>query len=222
MTIFDSEHERDFRTLITTTTSHFNDVVGNAYGIHVSLCDNSIESLSERYREVAKLGIPDRPGPFKQLAAFAVLSQEFDLFAYEAGPQQEPDLQIAWTPRLALWSLTGLSKALSLNGTSHPLLNPVLPTAHFQAEFINHLRSFLYGRLQAKAKPSSGLLLERILSTALTLEAASYAGDCRDSDFTNNASECLEKIAESQILADDIRFNDPTFLDIIGGIGLED
>jgi len=219
MIIFDHERIGLFESHLSKALQQFNDIAGAAYGVSCVLEEGAVESLSLLYSNIP--GLPESPGPFKQLAAFSVLSQEVKLFRFEPSVE-DAQLDIRWNARISLWCLSSIALTLRLNGDYHPIIVPVLPTPHFQAEFVNHLRSFFYGRLICEVETSVELLCERILSTALILEAASYAKNCTDQEFIKNAEDCLAKIAADQVLVDDIRFNDPNFLELAVGISLED
>ncbi len=219
MIVFDTQKITELESLLESSVLHFRESSGNAYGIICDVAKGSCEQLSSLYSRIG--GLPDSPGPFKQLAAFAVLTQEVRLFNFATRDSTE-DLDVVWNPRLTLWCLSAVATTLRLNGNHHAIVVPVLPTPHFQAEFINHLRSFYNGRILCGVETSTDLLSERILATALILEASSYAKDCSDEEFTRNAEDCLEKIAENPVLRGDIQFNDPEFLNLAIGIGLED
>lgn len=172
--------------------------------------------------------IIEGPGPFKRLGSFAILNQYtpcFELFdAASKNPLSEGP-RVIWSARVLLWLLPHYAAALRMDG--EPLrLSVGLPTAHFQADYLGYLRSI--GRrasIDPTIKDNKPLLIERILTSAMIIEGATYAstsGMEKLKDYIGTAQKCIQSL-ESRILhevAIDLSFNDPDFLSLGSGIGL--
>lgn len=213
--------------LLAKSVQSFNDAPGSAYSIIASLNTEALEVACGVFDRLAE-NLPESPGPFKRLAGLTILAQCHDLFLFEREvrsglPALTAEDHIVWAPRIAIWAIGDFAEAIAVNGNPEFLRAFEMPTPHFQVEFIALLRNFAYGAKSVRC-PEDALLLERISSTALILEAAAYATQDRQGHYINTgaaAEACLLAVAEDPILREDVRFNDPNFLNMAVGIGLD-
>lgn len=217
------------RALLDTAIRRFNDISGAAYSVLASVNEENLRECCRAFDRIAQLGFPPEPGPFKRLGAFAILSQAYQPFGISASVPERPlppHADLIWPARLVVWTLPVFAASLELNDDAGPSIGDVLlPTPHFQVEFIAYLRNMANGAKETKVAPDDGLLLERSTATGLMLEACAYIPHTiphTDTSFYSKAASCLDSIAADELLRDDWKFNDPNFLDLAVGIGLED
>lgn len=215
--------------LLATGLKRFNDITGQAYAIEVEIHEENLRSCCAAFDRIAKIGFPEQPGPFKRLGAFAVLAQAYAPFLVKSNQLARvlpENADIVWGARLVVWTLPVFAASLELNNDNGPSIGDVLlPTPHFQVEFIAYLRAMAHGQAELKLTVDDHLLLERSTATGLMLEACAYVPRRiahTDTGFYSKAASCLEAIADDELLRDDWKFNDPGFLDMAVGIGLED
>jgi len=184
----------------------FNQVIGRCYFTRIELKKAGLVECCRAFDRIAKLGFPDQPGPFKRMAGFAVLSQQFDLWDIQC---TDPSDKILWRPRIALYSLPAIAEAIVINEHSRLLKAFDMPTRHFQVEFIGLLRGYSLGK--KKSTPSDFLLFERINAVGLILESAAYASLAKPEMHQlvrKGAKQCVSSILEDIDFQDDMIFND--------------
>ena len=226
MGLFSSDHgDVVGRKMLDVAIRRFNGVPGLAFSVDASLHEQNLRQCCDTFRRVSHLGFPDDPGPFKRLGAFACFAQAMPLFNVKnaLGPDI-PDILAIWLPRLVVWTLPVFAAALEVDGEARCIDDFVLPTPHFQVEFIGYLRNMFKGSEQTGQSPPDALLLERATATGLILEACAYMpinADRPNRSLYSKAATCLDAIAADELLVDDWRFNDPAFLELAVGIGVE-
>lgn len=123
--------------------SQFNDICGAVYSVKASLNDENLKTASAAFERICTLGFPENPGPFKRLGAFAILSQIWPFFTVthviEGRTESPEELEIIWQPRIIVWILPIFAAALEISGQEPSISQLVLPTPHFQVEFIAYL-----------------------------------------------------------------------------------
>lgn len=207
----------------------FNGSVGIAYGVEVLIDEKLLAECSAVFERITAIGFPPDPGPFKRLGAFATLAQVFRPFVIKPSIEASilpPETEIVWGARLVVWLLPVFAGALEINHDDNgPGIGDILlPTPHFQVEFIAYLRNMANGATDLKFRPDDHLLLERATATGLMLEACAYIPkrvDHKDACFYAKAAACLEAIAQDPLLLDDWKFNDPEFLELATGLGTD-
>ena len=212
------------RKMLQYAISSFNATPGTAYGVTAALNTGNLEKCCELFLAISSIGFPADPGPFKRLGAFATLTQAYPVFEISHNLYQEvPDLAAIWQPRIAVWTLPIFAAVLEVDGEPRCIDDLVLPTPHFQVEFIAYLRNMFQGVLTTGVIPSESRLLERATATGLILEACAYAPDQShrpDRSLYSKAATCLDAIAADALLLNDWKFNDPEFLELATGIGV--
>jgi hypothetical protein len=152
---------------------------------------------------------PDKPGPFKLMAAFSLAVQYSSPFRWSAGPRSKyfSDDPKHWEPRLTVWILPYLSELLLLGANSIGI--PVMfPTPHLQLEAINYLR-IVHQSKQGTDPIDLDHLTEQVLLFGLCLEGSSYASF---PDVTRLAP--IMKHAEKCVYPNtDLRWPDQHFMD---------
>jgi len=213
------------KEIITCAATEFNNRPGYAYSVEACLNEDNLEKCCTAFEAFRKLGFPSDPGPFKRLGSFAVISQIWSPFEFTPTHKSAAcdQLHLVWGPRLTVWALPFLSRAIEINGDGPCIEEFSLPTPHFQVEFITYLRNIAYGNTFGQA--SNELLLERSTATGLLIEACAYSGgnQCVSKQkLQERASGCLEDIQKDPLLFDDLKFNDPEFWQLAMGMGIED
>ena len=215
------------RDLLSYGLRRFNDICGNVYSVQAQLDESNLAKCCETFTGFSAQGFPSDPGPFKRLGGFCVLSQQWNPFNISATLPSVAcdDFDLIWGPRLAVWMLPIMSAALVMDDSTPCIEELVLPTPHFQVEFIAYLRNMLFGSKQY-GEACDELLFERTTSMGLLLESCAYSVPHTQRRINRrlhgSADGCMERISADPILADDWRFNDRNFLKMAGGIGLED
>lgn len=219
----DSSDFNEGHRLLDLALRRFNDIPGLAYSIKASILPNNLQKCCEAFKRVSVLGFPNDPGPFKRLGAFSVLSQVWPPF--QVDPADTTDTNLIWGPRLVVWFLPVMAAALEFDDDGPCIRDMLLPTPHFQVEFIAFLRNMANGSVPPAPSPDDSCLLERATATGLMLEACAYVPtkiNHSDTSFYSKAAACLEAITEDPLLLDDWRFNDTEFLNLAIGMNLED
>jgi hypothetical protein len=134
---------------------------------------------------------------------------------------------LIWGARLVVWALPAIAAVLEtgIEDDGPGVGDVLLPTPHFQVEFIAYLRAMANGVSQLGFVPEDAILLERATATGLMLEACAYVPKSvphSDASFYSKAASCLEAIAADELMLHDWKFNDPKFLDLAVGWGMED
>jgi hypothetical protein len=222
----DADDSKRGEEIIRVALKRFNSVSGAAYSVSAEVDSDNLEKCCAAFKRIKKLGFPDAPGPFKRLGAFAALAQAWSPFLVTPihHTAEDPNFELIWGARLVVETLPGFAAVIELGGkTGHFIRNSLLPTPHFQVEFIAFLRAFANGSKRANKDPDDGLLLERSQAIALMLEAAAYvpANDPQNEQIFAKAAGCLALIADDELFLHDWKFNDPVFLDMALAWGIE-
>jgi hypothetical protein len=190
---------------------HWNELPGEIWDIKVQIDEPALTQCLQVADSVFGDGrFPEKPGPFKLLASYALAVQYLSPYNWKAGPRASFDTGARyWDPRLVIWTLPYVSELLTLGAEKKPLPVPItFPTPHLQLEAINYLR-IVHQSKQGASVVDPDHLIEQVLLFGLCIEGSAYASypdTSRLAPIMKHAEKCIYN-------NDDPRWPDQHFMD---------